>query len=32
VLGLTLQHLATAAAQLTARGDYPAELSYRYEL
>lgn len=32
VLGLTLQHLAAAAAQLTARGDYPAELSYRYEL
>ncbi len=31
-LGLTLHHLAAAAAQLTARGDYPAELSYRYEL
>ncbi len=31
-LGLTLHHLAAAAATLTARGDYPAELSYRYEL
>ncbi len=31
-LGLTLHHLAAAAAQLTARGDYPAELGYRYEL
>lgn len=32
VLGLTLSHLASAAAQLTARGDYPSELGYRYEL
>lgn len=32
ILGLTLAHLADAAAQLTARGEYPAELSYRYEL
>ena len=32
ILGLTLQHLAGAAAQLTARGEYPAELGYRYEL
>lgn len=32
ILGLTLSHLADAAAQLTARGEYPAELSYRYEL
>ena len=32
ILGLTLSHLADAAAQLTARGDYPAELGYRYEL
>ncbi len=31
-LGLTLHHLAAAATQLTARGDYPAELSYAYEL
>ena len=31
-LGLTLHHLAAAAAQLTARGDYPAELGYHYEL
>ncbi|MER3390489.1 MAG: isocitrate lyase/phosphoenolpyruvate mutase family protein [Microcella sp.] len=31
-LGLTLHHLAAAAEQLTARGDYPAELGYRYEL
>ncbi len=31
-LGLTLHHLAAAAAQLTARGDYPSELGYRYEL
>jgi 2-methylisocitrate lyase-like PEP mutase family enzyme len=31
-LGLTLHHLSTAAAQLTARGEYPAELGYRYEL
>lgn len=32
VLGLTLAHLARAAEQLTARGEYPAELGYRYEL
>lgn len=32
ILGLTLSHLADAAAQLTARGEYPAELGYRYEL
>lgn len=32
ILGLTLQHLGEAAAQLTARGEYPAELAYRYEL
>jgi 2-methylisocitrate lyase-like PEP mutase family enzyme len=32
MLGLTLSHLATAAAQLTARGEYPTELEYRYEL
>lgn len=32
VLGLTLAHLAHAAEQLTARGEYPAELGYRYEL
>lgn len=32
ILGLTLAHLADAAALLTARGEYPAELSYRYEL
>ncbi|MFN3708303.1 isocitrate lyase/phosphoenolpyruvate mutase family protein [Microcella sp.] len=32
ILGLTLHHLAETAAQLTAHGDYPAELSYRYEL
>lgn len=32
ILGLTLSHLADAAAQLTARGEYPAELSYRYGL
>ena len=31
-LGLTLHHLAAAAAQLTARGEYPSELGYRYEL
>ena len=31
-LGLTLSHLADAAAQLTARGDYPAELAFAYEL
>jgi len=31
-LGLTLHHLSAAAAQLTARGDYPSELGYRYEL
>lgn len=31
-LGLTLHHLADAAARLTARGEYPAELAYRYEL
>jgi len=31
-LGLTLHHLAAAAEQLTARGEYPAELGYRYEL
>ena len=31
-LGLTLHHLAAAAAQLTARGEYPAELAFRYEL
>jgi len=31
-LGLTLHPLAAAAAQLTARGEYPAELAYRYEL
>lgn len=32
VLGLTLSHLADAAAQLTARGEYQSELSYSYEL
>lgn len=32
ILGLTLHHLAEAAAQLTAWGEYPAELGYRYEL
>lgn len=32
ILGLTLSHLADAAAQLTARGDYPVELGYRYKL
>ncbi|MBX9472181.1 isocitrate lyase/PEP mutase family protein [Microcella sp.] len=32
ILGLTLSHLASAAVQLTARGDYPSELGYRYEL
>jgi len=32
ILGLTLKHLADAATQLTARGEYPAELGYRYEL
>ncbi|MDO8336919.1 MAG: isocitrate lyase/phosphoenolpyruvate mutase family protein, partial [Microcella sp.] len=32
ILGLTLAHLASAAEQLTARGDYPAELATRYEL
>jgi len=32
VLGLTLHHLAAAAAQLTACGDYPPELGYPYEL
>lgn len=32
ILGLTLQHLGAAAAQLTARGEYPPELGYRYEL
>lgn len=32
VLGLTLAHLADAVAQLTARGEYPSELSYPYEL
>ena len=32
ILGLTLAHLAGAASQLTARGDYPRELGYRYEL
>jgi 2-methylisocitrate lyase-like PEP mutase family enzyme len=31
-LGLTLHHLAAASAQLTALGDYPTELGYRYEL
>ncbi len=31
-LGLTLHHLGAAAAQLTARGAYPDELGYRYEL
>ena len=31
-LGLTLAHLADAAAQLTARGAYPAALGYGYEL
>jgi len=29
-LGLTLSHLQQAAAQLTARGDYPAELGFSY--
>ncbi len=32
VLGLTLAHLGAAAAQLTARGEYPAELATKYEL
>ena len=31
-LGLTLHHLAAAAEQVTARGEYPAELTYRYDL
>lgn len=31
-LGLTLHHLAAAAEQLTARGEYPEALSYGYEL
>ena len=31
-LGLTLHHLAAAAEQLTARGEDPSELGYRYEL
>lgn len=31
-LGLTLKHFGDAVAQLTARGEYPAELSYKYEL
>ena len=29
-MGLTLAHLQAAAAQLTARGDYPAELGFEY--
>lgn len=32
ILGLTLQHLGEAAARLTARGEYPEALGYRYEL
>ena len=32
ILGLTLSHLAAAAEQLTARGEYPSELGYRYTL
>jgi len=30
ILGLTLSHLHDAAAQLTALGDYPAELGFKY--
>jgi len=30
VLGLTLAHLQAAATQLTALGDYPAELGFKY--
>jgi len=30
ILGLTLAHLQAAAAQLTALGDYPAELGFKY--
>ncbi len=29
-MGLTLAHLQAAAAQLTARGEYPAELGFPY--
>jgi len=29
-LGLTLAHLRAAATQLTALGDYPAELGFKY--
>lgn len=32
ILGLTLAHLAATAEQLTARGEYPAELATPYEL
>ena len=32
ILGATLHHLAQVTSQLTAQGDYPAELGYRYEL
>ena len=31
-LGLALAHLQAAAAHLTALGDYPRELGFRYEL
>jgi 2-methylisocitrate lyase-like PEP mutase family enzyme len=30
ILGLTLAHLHNAATQLTALGDYPAELGFKY--
>ncbi|WP_213815326.1 isocitrate lyase/phosphoenolpyruvate mutase family protein [Glaciihabitans sp. dw_435] len=30
ILGLTLAHLTTAVEQLTALGDYPAELAFKY--
>jgi len=30
ILGLTLAHLSAAAAQLTALGDYPEELAFKY--
>ena len=30
ILGLTLSHLQDAATQLTALGDYPAELAFDY--
>jgi 2-methylisocitrate lyase-like PEP mutase family enzyme len=30
ILGLTLSHLSAAAKQLTARGDYPEELGFKF--